>query len=138
MRLISLLACAALLSACGLIYKLPTRQGNVIENKQVDKVEVGMSYEQVRFVLGTPLAKSPYVEDRWDYLGYYKTPRGNESSRVISLYFEAGRVARIVDSGRPSTDAVEQPDVKTILDQEEKDEQDQQAPDTGITIKQSG
>lgn len=137
MRLISLLLSTALISACGLVYKLPTRQGNVIEQKQVDKLELGMSFEQVRFVLGTPLAASAYVNNRWDYLGYYKTPRGNESSRVVSLYFDAGRLARIEDSGNPRSDAVEQPDVETILEQEQKDEQDQQEPDTGITIKQS-
>src|SRR5262245_1334420 len=63
------------LCACGIIFKLPTRQGNVIEQKDLDKLQIGMSHQQVQFLLGTPIAASSLRPDRWDYLAYYKNPR---------------------------------------------------------------
>ena len=53
------------LSACELVYKLPTRQGNVIDQKEIDKVTLGMTRDQVRFILGTPIAASTLTDDRW-------------------------------------------------------------------------
>jgi outer membrane protein assembly factor BamE len=82
------------LSACGLVYKLPTRQGNVLDQDKLDRVEVGMSRSQIRFLLGTPLAASPFTEDRWDYIGFYRSPRGRTAKRVVSFYFEGDQLAR--------------------------------------------
>lgn len=82
------------ISACGIVYKLPTRQGNVLEQEKLDRVEVGMSRSQIRFLLGTPLAASPFTEDRWDYLGFYRSPRGQTAKRVVSLYFDGDQLAR--------------------------------------------
>jgi outer membrane protein assembly factor BamE len=99
MRLAFILVCAGLLTACGIVYKLPTRQGNVIEQKQLDQLEVGMTREQVLYLMGTPLAASPFREDRWDYVGYYKSPRGKVSKRVVTLYFDpTGTLARMEGS----------------------------------------
>src|SRR5690349_678602 len=53
MRKLLALCLALTLPACGLVYKLPTRQGNVIEQKQIDQLKVGMSRDQVKFLMGT-------------------------------------------------------------------------------------
>ena len=68
------------LCGCGIIYKLPTRQGNVLDQKEIDKVELGMNRQQVQFILGTPIAASPLRPERWDYLAYYRNPRGKAFS----------------------------------------------------------
>jgi outer membrane protein assembly factor BamE len=83
------------LAACDLVYKLPTRQGNAIEQKDLDKLQVGMSREQVQFIMGTPVATSAFRNDRWDYYGYYKPPRGEPFSRTVSLYFEGDKLVRM-------------------------------------------
>ena len=88
--LVSLLALS--LSGCFLVYKLPTRQGNVIDQKQFDLLKVGQTREQVKFLLGTPIATSPFRNDRWDYFGYYKDPRGKVSTRTISLFFAGDKL----------------------------------------------
>ncbi|MES0875098.1 outer membrane protein assembly factor BamE [Sinimarinibacterium thermocellulolyticum] len=126
-----------------MIYKLPTRQGNVIEQKQLDQLQIGMTREQVRYLMGTPLAASPFREDRWDYVGYYKSPRGREAKRVVSLHFDdAGRLVRMEGVERQGTDAaLEDPDLKTVLREEQRDaaEQERQAGDnsreTGVILK---
>ena len=91
--LVSLLALS--LSGCFLVYKLPTRQGNVIDQKQFDLLKVGQTREQVKFLLGTPIATSPFRTDRWDYFGYYKDPRGKVSTRTISLFFAGDKLDRM-------------------------------------------
>lgn len=83
------------LSGCFLVYKLPTRQGNVIDQRQFDLLKVGQTREQVKFLLGTPIATSPFRTDRWDYFGYYKDPRGKVSTRTISLYFAEDKLDRM-------------------------------------------
>jgi len=119
----SLAGCASWFDA--LAYKLPTRQGNVIEQKQLDQLKVGMTPDQVRFLLGTPLATSPFRDERWDYVGYYKSPRGQVSSRTVSLFFENGVVARmdgttLAAGDRAKAQALETPDVQSVLDTDAK------------------
>ncbi len=144
MRLLLILGAVLTLSACQIIYKLPTRQGNVIEQKQLDQLKVGMTREQVHFLLGTPIAASPFREDRWDYVGYYKSPRGQESSRVVTLYFDKEsllqRMEGIQIAGAATTAGVENPDINTVIRQERKDanedsrEQSEEDRESGVVI----
>jgi outer membrane protein assembly factor BamE (lipoprotein component of BamABCDE complex) len=83
------------LAACEIVYKLPTRQGNVLEQKDIDKLQLGMTREQVQFIMGTPVATTSFRNDRWDYYRYYKPPRGEPYSRVVSLYFDADKLVRM-------------------------------------------
>ena len=114
------------LAACELVYKLPTRQGNVLDQKDLDKVTLGMSREQVRFVLGTPLAATAMQSDRWDYYGYYKPPRGEARSRTVSLWFEADKLVRMEGekpvAGYASPEAQALKDAKKAEAAEKKDE----------------
>ena len=129
------------LSGCELIYKLDTRQGNVIEQKQLDKLALGMTREQVKFVLGTPIAASPFREDRWDYAGYYKSHRGKVFQRTVTLYFEGEKLARM-EGERPTAavDTIEKPNIKELEKQEKKDQleveraEEAEKTDSGIVI----
>lgn len=110
MRIFLLALLTASICGCGIIYKLPTRQGNVIEQDELDKLKVGMSREQVRFVMGTPIAATSLQPNRWDYLGYYKSPRGEKFTRKVSLYFEADKLARMTGTEAPKKK--EQPEIE--------------------------
>jgi len=92
--LIALLVIAGL-AGCSIVYRLPTRQGNVLEQKDLDQLQVGMTREQVKFLMGTPVAASPFRTDRWDYTGYYKSPRGKIYSRTVTLFFDGDKLARM-------------------------------------------
>lgn len=116
-----------LLAACSLVYKLPINQGNVIENKELKKVEVGMTPEQVEFVLGTALVKSDLeTAQRWDYVSYYLSPRGKKNTRNVSLYFEGDALARI-DGNAPPDSEVEVGEERAI---EEAKQQAKEAEDS--------
>ncbi len=66
--LLALLTATILTSAC--VYRQDILQGNVLLDRDVDKLELGMTREQVRFVLGTPMVATPFHQDRWEYLLY--------------------------------------------------------------------
>lgn len=121
-----MMASLAALGGCQLVYKLPTRQGNVIEQKKLDQLALGMTREQVRFLLGTPLAADPYNSDRWDYLGFYRAPRGTTTERVVSLYFDGNALTRMEGvssatgglSGGTTLEAVVEAQEKQLLEEE--------------------
>ncbi|WP_420468618.1 outer membrane protein assembly factor BamE [Panacagrimonas sp.] len=110
------------LCGCQIIYKLPTRQGNVLEQKDLNKLQPGMTREQVRFVMGTPLAATPFRADRWDYVGYYKSPRGDVTQRTVTAFFEGDTLARLEGAEPEAGDAaLSSPDAEEIYDAEERD-----------------
>ena len=76
-------------------YKVPVLQGNLFEEKDIDKLSAGLTKEQVQFILGTALIKDPFHSQRWDY--YYSVKVGNEilSERKISILFDENN---LVDS----------------------------------------
>ena len=59
-----------LISSCSTFsfYKVPITQGNIFEEEDIKKLQVGQSMEQVQFILGTPMIKDPFHSNRWDYL----------------------------------------------------------------------
>ncbi len=105
MKLRPLLVSALLvcLSGCSFIdwltYKLPVNQGNIIEQKDIDKLKPGMTREQVVFVLGEPLARSSFQGDRWEYV--YTSVAGREvyPSKRISVLFANEQLASISGEG---------------------------------------
>ena len=138
--LLIVLSAAALISGCQIVYKLPTRQGNVIEQKQLDQLRLGMNREQVEYLLGSPIATDPFRDDRWDYLGYYKSPRGDVSKRIVTLHFEGELLAQMEGIADPNSKdkALETPDVETILQQEKKDKQQTESRETGVILTPEG
>jgi outer membrane protein assembly factor BamE (lipoprotein component of BamABCDE complex) len=122
MRLFLLSLILVSLCGCHLIYRLPTRQGNVIEQKDLDKLKVGMTRDQVRYVMGTPLASNPFRSDRWDYVGYYRSPRGDITRRTVTLNFNGDQLASLVGVEPEKGDkALSRPDAKAVLEQEDRD-----------------
>lgn len=131
MRSILILTVALGLGACStvnnvvnhVVYKLPTRQGNVIDQKQLDQLQVGMTRDQVKFVMGTAVATGPFSDARWDYIGYYKSPRGEISERTVTLYFADNKLSKM--DGIEAPDAGDKgmalPNPKTVIDQQKKE-----------------
>ena len=97
MRKILITTLLVFLHACS-IYKVDVQQGNVLETKQIEKLKVGQSKRQVLFIMGEPLLKDPFHQDRWDYI-HMLTPGGENTRRkLLTLYFEADKLTRIDDS----------------------------------------
>ena len=57
----------------------------------VSQLKPGMTKEQVRFVLGTPMVTDIFHSDRWDYVYWRETPRGAREQRKLTVLFEQGQ-----------------------------------------------
>ncbi|MGB7755985.1 MAG: outer membrane protein assembly factor BamE [Salinisphaera sp.] len=97
MKLIAALVMLLALSACSLpvFFRVPIVQGNIVTADQVAKLQKGMTKKQVAYVLGTPLIKSPFEADRWDYVFYYRNPRAHVRQSKLDLYFVNDKLSDI-------------------------------------------
>lgn len=89
MRNVLLLAALmTLLSGCLSVYHLEVQQGNVVTQEMIDKLKPGMTRNQVRYVLGTPLVIDPFHPDRWDYYYYLRgsKEKTGEAQRVTVIF----------------------------------------------------
>jgi outer membrane protein assembly factor BamE len=78
-------------SGCGILYKQPIYQGNLIEKAAADQLQVGMSKEQVVNLLGTPSIADPFHHDRWDYTASQRDGRlGRIQVKDLTVWFENG------------------------------------------------
>ena len=64
---------ASLLGGCSVfgVYKVDIPQGTPLTQAQASKIQVGMTHQQVRFLLGSPTVTDPMNPLRWDYLYNY-------------------------------------------------------------------
>lgn len=86
--LIIAIALASLLASNGCVYRQTIAQGNLIEQEDLDQVELGMTRNQVRFLLGTPMIDDPFHKDRWDYIYFLKLGREDATfKRWVSIIF---------------------------------------------------
>ena len=69
------------------VYKIGIAQGNIITQEMVDQLRPGMTKRQVIFVMGTPLVRDPYHQDRWDYIYSFQPGGGVRGQERISVFF---------------------------------------------------
>ena len=83
-------------------YKVDILQGNVLTQEQVRVLQVGMSREQVRDILGTPLLTSVFHANRWDYVFTLKSQGQAPQRRQFSVFFEGAQLVRFGGDDVPS------------------------------------
>lgn len=90
-----LLAVALATSGCGIFYKQPIYQGNLIEKNAVDQLQAGMSKQDVISLLGTPSITDSFNENRWDYTATQRIDRrGTTEVKNFTVFFENGTVTK--------------------------------------------
>jgi outer membrane protein assembly factor BamE len=71
----------------------------------VGRLKKGMTRDQVRFALGTPLVTDVFHGSRWDYVYAFRPGRGEPQQRVLSVFFDGDKLDHVegdVTSGDPS------------------------------------
>jgi outer membrane protein assembly factor BamE len=96
-------ALALALSACSHVprivteYRIDVQQGNVLTQEMVSQLRPGLSRDQVRFILGTPMLTDLFHGERWDYVFRLQEGKNNQvTARRLSVFFDAdGRLSRV-------------------------------------------
>ncbi len=104
-----LILLSVLLSSCSYVsvpllspYQMDVRQGNFVTPEMRDKLKLGMTRQQVHYVLGTPLVFDAFHADRWDYVYRLKQHGEVVDNQRLTLYFEGDKLVRIDDSRMPA------------------------------------
>ena len=97
--LLSAVSLTLMLGACSSfpslgVYKLDINQGNYVTQEQVDRLKVGLTRQQVKSALGTPLVTDVFHANRWDYAYEFRRQGKTLEHRQFTVYFVDDRVAR--------------------------------------------
>ncbi len=106
-----------LLSACSSVprilneYRIDVQQGNVLTQEMVSQLRPGLTRDQVRFILGTPVLMDMFHANRWDYFYWLKKGSSGEvDTRRFAVYFDADgkliSVAGDVAAAQPSDSTI--------------------------------
>ncbi len=94
-KFVSALLIAVILTGCSLpqlkfprLYRITVQQGNVITQEMVDKLKPGMTRSQVAFIMGEPILRNTFDENRWDYIYTVYLPGYFDQKIRMSLYFQ--------------------------------------------------
>lgn len=95
--LLTLAACSTSPDVTSMLspYRIDVRQGNYVDQEMVAKLRPGMTRDQVRFALGTPLINDIFHADRWDYVYRFKPGRGDAQLRRLVVFFTDDKLARV-------------------------------------------
>lgn len=84
-------------------YRVDLRQGSDITGEMVARLKPGMTPEQVRFILGTPLLMDPFHAHRWDYPYEFRAARSAVTERkLFSVFFKDGKLERWAGDIKPT------------------------------------
>lgn len=76
-------------------YKIDVRQGNYVTQEMVAQLKPGMTRDQVKFVLGSPLVADMFHADRWDYVYHFQPGKGAAQQRRLVVFFEDDKLAKV-------------------------------------------
>ncbi|HEY4696540.1 MAG TPA: outer membrane protein assembly factor BamE [Gallionella sp.] len=103
-----LILLSVLLASCGGLsgplspYKMDIRQGNFVTAEMREKLKLGMTRQQVRYVLGTPMVSDAFHGNRWDYV-YLLEQRGKlVEQRRLTLIFDGDNLVSIDEASKPA------------------------------------
>lgn len=94
-KLLTVLVLALLTAGCGMLYRQPIHQGNLIDAQAASQLQVGMHKQQVLGLLGTPSIQDAFHQSRWDYTASRRTGRiGATEVKNLTLWFENDALVR--------------------------------------------
>ena len=96
LKALTLLITVLLLANCSVprIFQVVISQGNLVDQEMLDKLEVGMTESQVKFVMGTPLISDTFYPDRWDYFTSVIQGENTFTNQKITLFFQEDKLIR--------------------------------------------
>lgn len=95
------------------VYRIDVPQGNYLEQEKVDQLKVGMTQEQVQYLLGTPLLKDAFAQNRWDYVFIKRKGHEEPIQRTLLIYFNEKGLVSDIQLDKP----LEQPEQVEITEQ---------------------
>ena len=81
------------------IYKPSISQGSILDMKEVNQLQIGMSKEAVMNLIGSPSIIDPFHQYQWDYINHSTASDGMKTQYRLRLIFSDNILSEIDDSG---------------------------------------
>ena len=75
-------------------YVISIEQGQLINEEKLNKINTGLSKDQVMYLLGKPSTINPFLYDQWNYL-YFNNSNQKEIKKLV-IYFKNEKVYKIL------------------------------------------
>jgi len=75
-------------------FEISIEQGRLIDSESLNKIDTGLSREQVIYLLGKPSTSSPFLTDQWNYLYFNNTDQ--KKIKTLVVYFKNEKVYKIL------------------------------------------
>lgn len=86
--LLALALASTSISISGCAYRPDLHQGNYTEQKDVNLLRVGMTKEQVKYVLGTPMLTDPMDHSKWYYINFLRQGWNDPEYKTLIAVFD--------------------------------------------------
>ncbi|MET3131068.1 outer membrane protein assembly factor BamE [Oxalobacteraceae bacterium GrIS 1.11] len=83
-------------------YRPVIQQGNFVSQEMLSQLKPGMTREQVRFILGTPLLTDLFHADRWDFPFRLAKGDGELTTSRVVVFFKDGKVEHFEGGNLPT------------------------------------
>ena len=92
-----LLLCVILnfLAGCGLVYRPDLAQGNYIDAQQVTQLKLGMTRDQVVFIMGSPMFQDAFDHQTLNYISRIDSRKNGVNQKSLKLTFKNGYLVDI-------------------------------------------
>ncbi|AOE48940.1 outer membrane protein assembly factor BamE [Kangiella sediminilitoris] len=98
-KLFLLILLAASVSAC--VYTPSVQQGNILQQEEINKIELGMSKSQIAYILGKPALNTNLDNNTWYYLYYLEPSSGESRSDRLILHFVDDKLDSLEGTVKP-------------------------------------
>jgi outer membrane protein assembly factor BamE len=71
-----------------LVYRIDINQGNYVDQQDVDQLKFGMTKEQVRYVLGSPMLVENGYPDTWYYIYHHVAGHEDPVQKNLIVRFD--------------------------------------------------
>ena len=97
-----------LVSSCSSLspYKVPVLQGNIFEEEDLEKLEEGLTKEQIQYIFGTALIQDPFRDSRWDYFNSVTIGENVVTESKLTIFFNENGIVEswIIEKSTPEID----------------------------------
>ena len=99
MRKILILIISLIMISCSnaSIYRVSITQGTVFKQEDINKLELGMTKDQVTYVIGQPSFENFFEKNVWNYFFQIKTGDSIELERRLKLVFDDKNLLSEID-----------------------------------------
>ncbi len=77
------------------IHKIPIQQGNALTEAKLSSLKEGMTRAEVTALLGNPITRPVFNNDRWDYVYISTSSENNTEKLQVNIYFDGNKVEKI-------------------------------------------